>query len=120
MENIEIIILSSIVCTLFVVFAIVIYKEANTATDQSNDSYEKSPRADMIRFVGSIFDVEATKKMTKKEKQVVYTAVKRTIADMESNGIYFSDDVKDKLRQQKEELHCEYSGLPSVKAYEQK
>ncbi len=120
MQNLDIIILSSIVCTLFVVFAIVIYKEATNATDQSNDPYEKSPRADMIRFVGSIFDVEATKKMTKKEKQVIYTAVKRTIADMESDGIYFPDDIKEQLKQQKEELHCEYSGLPSVRAYQQK
>lgn len=120
MQNIDIIILSSIVCTLFVVFGIVIYKEANNATDQSNDSYERSPRANMIRFVGSIFDEEASKKMTKREKQVIYKVVTRTIADMESDGIYFPDDVKEKLRQQKEELHCEYSGLPSVRAYEQK
>ena len=27
-------------------------------------------------------------------------------------------DVKEILRKQREELHCEYSGLPSVKAYE--
>jgi hypothetical protein len=39
---------------------------------------------------------------------------------MESDGIYFPDDIKEQLKQQKEELHCEYSGLPSVRAYQQK
>ena len=42
----------------------------------------------------------------------------RNIADMESDGIYFDVNVKEALRKQKEELYCEYSGLPSVKAYE--
>jgi hypothetical protein len=40
------------------------------------------------------------------------------LPDMESNGMYFSDDVIEELQKQREELHCEYSGLPSVKAYE--
>lgn len=40
------------------------------------------------------------------------------LADMESNGIYFSEDIKEELEKQREELYCEYSGLLSVKAYE--
>ena len=40
------------------------------------------------------------------------------LADMESNGMYFSEDVKDELEKQREEFYCEYSGLLSVKAYE--
>jgi hypothetical protein len=40
------------------------------------------------------------------------------LADMESNGTYFSEDVKEELEKQREELYCEYSGLLSVKAYE--
>jgi hypothetical protein len=40
------------------------------------------------------------------------------LADMESNGTYFSEDVKEELEKQREEFYCEYSGLLSVKAYE--
>jgi hypothetical protein len=40
------------------------------------------------------------------------------LADMESNGIYFSEEIKEELEKQREELYCEYSGLLSVKAYE--
>ena len=118
MENLDIIILTSILSTLFVVFGIVIYKEFKNAPDQSNDLYETSPRANMIRFIGSIFDEGNTNKMTKKEKVAVYNAVKRTISDMESDGVYFSEDVKQELEKKREEMMCEYSGLPSVKAYE--
>jgi len=117
MENLDIIILTSIVSTLFVVFGILIYKELNNVNDQSNDLYENSPRANMIRFVGSIFDSRDSK-MTKKEKINMYTAVKRTISDMESDGVYFSEEIKDKLEKHRQELNCEYSGLPSVKNYE--
>ncbi len=118
MENLDIIILSTIVSTLFIVFGIVMYKEFKNASDQSDDLYDNGPRANMIRFVGSMFDSEVTSKMTKKEKVAVYKAVKRTISDMESDGIYFPEDVKQKLEKQREEMMCEYSGLPSVKAYE--
>jgi hypothetical protein len=118
MQNLDIIILTLIVSTLFLVFGILMYKELNNTTDQSKDLYERSPRADMIRFVGSIFDSEATSKMTKKEKLNIYTAVNRTISDMESDGVYFSEEVKDKLEKHRQELNCEYSGLPSVKTYQ--
>jgi hypothetical protein len=118
MENLDIIILSTIVSTLFIVFGIVMYKEFKNAADQSDDLYDNGPRANMIRFVGSIFDSEATSKMTKKEKITVYKAVKRTISDMESDGVYFPEDVIKELERKREEMMCEYSGLPSVKAYE--
>jgi hypothetical protein len=42
----------------------------------------------------------------------------KTIADMESDGIYFPQEVKEKMKEYREELHCEYSGLPSPKSYE--
>jgi len=37
---------------------------------------------------------------------------------MESDGIYFPEKVKDDLQKKREELYCEYSGLPSPKSYE--
>jgi hypothetical protein len=62
-----------------------------------------------------LFDGEA---IPKKEKKSIYKAMFRTIADMESDGVYFDDDIKRMIIEKKEELYCEYSGLPSVKAYE--
>jgi hypothetical protein len=119
MENLDIIILTSIVSTLFIVFGIAMYREFSImAKDDYIHTKESGPRAGLVNFMGRLFDEESNKKLTVKEKKVIYKAMNRTIADMESDGIYFSDEVKLELKKQKEELHCEYSGLPSVKAYE--
>ncbi len=118
MENLDIIILTSILSTLFVVFGIVVYRELKNAPEETKDLYEGGPRANMIRFIGSIFDEGNTNKMTKKEKVAVYNAVKRTISDMESDGVYFPENIKEELEEKRKEMMCEYSGLPSVKSYE--
>jgi hypothetical protein len=121
MENLDIIILTSILATLFIVFGIAMYKEFS---NMEKNGYKYDPnskkygREALLIFMQRLFDDETTKKMTKKEKRVMLSSVKRTIADMESDGIYFPEDVKEELIKQREELHCEYSGLPSVKAYE--
>jgi hypothetical protein len=79
---------------------------------------ETGPRANLVNFIGKLFDDDTTsKKMTFKQKDLVYKAMHRTIADMESEGIYFPSEVKEELKKQREELYCEYSGLPSVKSY---
>jgi len=116
----EIVLLSSIVLTLFVVFGIATYREfTHMASSEYKPGKDGGPRANLVNLVGRLFDDEtASKKMTFKQKELVYKAMHRTIADMESEGIYFSDDVKEEMRKQREELFCEYSGLPSVKAYE--
>lgn len=46
-----------------------------------------------------------------------YIGAKMYIADMETNGVYFSDEQRMILKEQKEKLLCNYSGLPSVSAY---
>ncbi len=117
MENLDIIILTSILSTLFIVFGIVVVKELSKPESELQSSKEGGPRADFIRFVGKLFDEEATKKMSKKEKRAMYGAIKRTMADMESDGVYFSPEDKKALEQKRKEMTCEYSGLPSVKAY---
>lgn len=40
------------------------------------------------------------------------------LSDMESDGVYFPEEIKVKLKERKEESVCAYSGLPSVKFYE--
>lgn len=117
MENIDIYILSSILATLFAVFIITIWRELNTVSKNPPDySQESGPRADMIKFVGNIFD---DKNIPKKEKKMIVKAITRTISDMESDGLYFPDEVREELKRQRDELNCEYSGLPSVKSYEE-
>lgn len=59
-----------------------------------------------------------TLRKIKKESKVKYIGAKLYIADMETDGVYFSQYVKEELEKQREEMYCEYSGLLSVKAYE--
>jgi hypothetical protein len=39
------------------------------------------------------------------------------LPDMESDGVYFPEHIKMELQNQRIELICEYSGLPSLLAY---
>jgi len=120
MENLDIILLTTVLSTLFLVFIIAIYREVRNVNHESYKiQKDGGPRADMIRFIGRLFDDEqSSQKMTYKQKDLIYKAMNRTIADMESEGVYFPEDVKEELKRQREEMLCEYSGLPSVKAYE--
>ena len=121
MENLDIIILTTVLSTLFLVFIIAVYREVKNV-DQDSYKIQKDggPRADMVRFIGRLFDDEtASKKMTYNQKDIIYKAFNRTIADMESEGVYFPEDIKDELKKQRDEMLCEYSGLPSVQSYNQ-
>jgi hypothetical protein len=118
MENIEIIILSTMVTTLFAIFIGFTIKELNNVTENKRPSSESGPRADMIKFVGRLFDSPSLTKEQADKKLDVYKTIYKTVANMESDGVYFSDDVKKELIKKREELYCEYSSLPSVKSYE--
>jgi len=112
----DIIFLTTIIVTLFVVFGIAVYREFKVMEEtEYKYTKETGPRAGLVNFVGNL---ATNKSLSKKERKIIYKAMKRNIADMESDGVYFDEDVKEILRKQREELHCEYSGLPSVKAYE--
>jgi hypothetical protein len=41
----------------------------------------------------------------------------RPLSDMESDGVYFPESVREKLEQDREKDVCQYSGLPSVWSY---
>lgn len=119
MDNLEIIILSTIVTTLFAVFFITMWRELDAVSKNPPDySKESGPRADMMKFVGRLFDSPSLTKEQADKKIDVYNRVYKTIADMESDGVYFPDDVKKELIKKREELYCEYSNLPSVSSYE--
>jgi hypothetical protein len=57
MENLDIIILSTIITTLFIVFGFVTIKEFRNIDLNSIPSEEAGPRANMIKFVGRLFDL---------------------------------------------------------------
>ena len=46
-----------------------------------------------------------------------FVGVKTYIADMESCGVYFTDEQKDVLENERDSLTCHYSGLPSLISY---
>lgn len=79
---------------------------------------EKGPRAELIKFMGKLFDSPVNSDEEANQKIMMYKTIQKTIADMESDGVYFPDEVKKELIKKREELKCEYSGLPSVKSYE--
>ena len=119
MENLDIIILTSIVSTLFIVFGILMYKEFSNMEKngyQYDPTAKKYGRDALFEIMAKLFEDEAPKE----EKKIIYKAVKRTISDMESDGVYFTEEIKDKLEEYREEMHCEYSGLPSPMAYDSK
>lgn len=41
----------------------------------------------------------------------------RPISDMESDGVYFSDDERKILQEERDKNWCHYSDLPSVASY---
>ncbi len=115
MENLDIIILTTILSTLFVVFGVLMYKELSSVDENTyKTAKEGGPRVYLMKMMGRLFDDE----IPVNERRVIYKAVKRTMSDMESDGIYFPEEVRERLREYREELNCEYSGLPSVKSYE--
>jgi hypothetical protein len=117
MENIVIITLTSVLAILFIGFGWMTLKEFKEISDgKIEDKEESGPRANMVKFVASLFDEKYTK-LPIKERVLFYKQVKRTIADMESDGVYFPEEVKTQLEAKRQSLVCEYSGLPSVQSY---
>ena len=108
----EIIILTAIICTLFAVFIFGPLLYAHSVGKPRTDS--EDTRANLIKLVNSLM---ADKSVSRENKKKMAKVISRTMADMESDGIYFPVEVKEELRRQRNEM-CEYSGLPSVKSYE--
>lgn len=117
MENFDVIILSVVAAIGFVIFVVGCFREfAKMANEEyrPSTSNKKFGRDAIYDMVERLFD--ETQKSNKDKIQLL-KKIDRTISDMESDGMYFSDEVKEKLEKEREELFCEYSGLPSPKAY---
>jgi hypothetical protein len=104
---IDIVILTVIVVTLFIVFIIAVLREFKVMeTETYIFQKESGPRAGLVNFIGNLV---ANKSLTKTEKQSIYKAMNRNIADMESDGVYFDEVVKEIIREKMIELKNEES-----------
>jgi len=119
MQNLDIYILTSIIATLFIVFFVGIYRAVKDvdAETYKTSGKEGGPRAALFHLLAKLFEDDT---LPKEQKKIIHKAVSRTISDMESDGVYFPSDVIEKLEEQREELYCEYSGLPSPLSYDRK
>lgn len=121
MENLDVIILSLIAATGFIIFIVGCFREFEK---MAKEPY--IPRTANSKVYGrdALFVIVerllSDKDISVKEKKRIYTAMDRTIADMESDGVYFDETIKEQLKKQSEETFCEYSGLPSPKWYNTK
>lgn len=97
----DIILLSSIVATLFIVFFIAVYREFSVMEGTYVYKKESGPRAGLVNFVGNFV---ADKSLSPDEKKVIYKAMHRNIADMESDGVYFDQTLKEIVQEQMEDL----------------
>jgi ribosome assembly protein YihI (activator of Der GTPase) len=116
MDNLGILILSIFVMIAFLVFIIASIKEISKM-EKEPYQYKKPVfgRDALYNVLENLFNDD---KLSKKEKKNLLKTIDRTISDMESDGMYFPEEIKDELEKQREELYCEYSGLPSVRAYD--
>lgn len=91
MENLDTYILTTVVVILFVTFIIVTYKEFNKIGKDAyvyDPSVKKYGRDALFDLAVKLFEEKGlTPKVTKKKK--AHKAMQRTIADMESDGVYF-------------------------------
>jgi len=89
----DIIILTTIISLLFIVFALgpIFFQEFKIAK-------RASPEINFNQFMKKYFlEGKDVSKMEKKDVKVLYQKISATIADMESNGVYFPDEVKTEL-----------------------
>lgn len=110
----DIILLTAIISTLFIVFIIAVYREFAV---MENETYvfqkETGPRAGLVNFVGNL---ASNKSLTKEDKKLIYKAMHRNIADMESDGVYFDNSLKEIVQDQIEVLEQnEEKPLPKAK-----
>lgn len=97
MENIDIIILTVLVVSAFVVFIVTSVKEF-TKMEEKPYEFEKASgftRAALFNVLSSLFDDD---EIPEKTREKYKNSLKRTISDMETDGVYFDEKVKKSLK----------------------
>ena len=80
MENLDLIILTTIVVILFMVFIFATFREIlEEAKKPFKGGKERGPRADMIEFVGRLFSDD---RLEPQEKKELLTIIKKSIDDI--------------------------------------
>ena len=116
MDNIGILILSIFVMIALLFFIVASIKEFSKM-EKEGYQYKKPVfgRDALFHVLENFLNDDS---LSQNEKKSLLKTIDRTISDMESDGMYFPEEIKDELEKQREELYCEYSGLPSVRAYD--
>ena len=110
MENLDVIILSAFVTIGFLIFIVGCLREFSKMEKEGytyTPTRKKFGRDAVYDMMERLFD---DTKQTKEDKVKLINTLDRTIADMESDGMYFSDEVKEKLEKEREELFRFYAG----------
>jgi len=105
MENLDIIILTVIVVIAFIVFIVTSIQEFKKMEDQPYE-FEKASgitRAALFNLLSSIVNDE---ELPEKNREKFKSTIKRTISDMETDGVYFDktsiqDNLKDSKKRSK-------------------
>lgn len=114
MENLDIILFTAVVMVAFLVFIVTTLKEftkmeTETYTDlKSKPSYGRDALYDLLQ---KLFDDES---IPKTDKKTVLKTIERTMADMESDGLYFPEEIKQKLAKEGIPLPAGKSGSVSL------
>ncbi len=123
MENLDIVILTAVTSVLLIAFFWMTYREFSNV---NKNGYAHNPGSDgygreaVFFALKSIYENKPKPKMKKSSdgKEDPYAVIFENIADMESQGVYFPEDIKRDLEKMRDELYCEYSDLPSPASYE--
>ena len=98
MENTEILVLTGIICTLFALFIIgpLFYAhQMNQTRGGESGSYlkDQQPKKELETLNHIYREILTEKSLSKKEKLTLSKIMNRTIADMESDGVYFPESL---------------------------
>jgi hypothetical protein len=99
-REMDIIILTTVISVLFLLFGLgpIFFQEFNIAK-------KESPEINFNQFMKKFFlEGKDVSKMDKTEVKVLYQKISSTIADMESDGVYFPVEVKKELEKIQKEI----------------
>jgi hypothetical protein len=114
MENLDVIILTLVVVVSFVVFIVTSVQEFGRMEEEPWE-YEKATgpsRAALFNVLSSLFEDD---KIPSKKREKLKGAIKRSISDMETDGVYFKKTKKKKGEKKKKIKNKDKGGEAKTK-----
>ena len=103
MENLDITILTSILAVAFIIFLLATYREFRIMDKNPYESNKRGQTAiQLSKFVDKLFQDQS---IPKAEKKNILNLMDKAMADMETDGVYFDEEVKNTLKKQSQELN---------------